>query len=153
MKNGGHYLKVNALLDDASSKSYISSGVASSLGLQGEHRKLNVTVLNGEVARIDSMTVEVELSSTNGQVNRKLKVDTVERVTGDTVVTDWRSDAAQWPHLKDIPFPQLGYSKGIDMIIGLDQSDLHVSQCDISGLQGEPAARLTPLGWTCISAP
>ncbi|CAG2211582.1 unnamed protein product [Mytilus edulis] len=41
----------------------------------------------------------------------------------------------------------------VDMLIGLDYPDLHYSYRDIRGKPGEPIARLTPLGWTCIGDP
>lgn len=56
-------------------------------------------------------------------------------------------------HLKEINFPKLGPKPKIDMLIGLDYSDLHYSYRDIRGKPGEPVARLTPLGWTCICNP
>ena len=36
------------------------------------------------------------------------------------------------------------------MLIGLDCTDLHFSLQDIRGEPGQPIARLTPLGWTCV---
>ena len=36
LKNGDQSLKVNALLDDASTKTYVNSDVAAQLGLQGK---------------------------------------------------------------------------------------------------------------------
>ena len=39
----------------------------------------------------------------------------------------------------------------LDILIGLDHVDLHYSYRDIRGKPGEPIARLTPLGCTCIS--
>ena len=40
----------------------------------------------------------------------------------------------------------------MDVLIGLDCSDLHFSVKDVRGNPGEPVARLTPLGWTCVGA-
>ena len=40
----------------------------------------------------------------------------------------------------------------MDLLIGLDYADLHYSFKDIRGEPGEPIARLTPLGWTCVGA-
>lgn len=39
------------------------------------------------------------------------------------------------------------------MLIGVDQADLLYSLKDVKGRSGEPIARLTPLGWTCIGNP
>ena len=38
------------------------------------------------------------------------------------------------------------------MMIGIDYAELHYSIKDICGQPGEPVARLTNLGWTCIGA-
>ena len=38
----------------------------------------------------------------------------------------------------------------VDVLIGLDFADLHYSLRDIRFASGQPIARLTPLGWTCI---
>ena len=39
----------------------------------------------------------------------------------------------------------------MDLLIGVDNSDLHYSRADIRGVTGGPIARLGPLG--CIGAP
>ena len=39
------------------------------------------------------------------------------------------------------------------MLIGIDYAELHFSIRDVRGQPGEPVARLTPLGWTCIGSP
>lgn len=48
LKNGNRAIKVNALLDEASTKTYINADVASEHGLQGISRKVTVNVLNGQ---------------------------------------------------------------------------------------------------------
>ena len=42
-------LKVNTLLDDASTKTYVNADVAAELGLQGHPQRVNVGVLNGHL--------------------------------------------------------------------------------------------------------
>ena len=49
LKNGSRRLKVNALLDDASTKTYLNADVAAELGLKGHPQKVSVSVLNGQV--------------------------------------------------------------------------------------------------------
>ena len=46
LKNGNVKLFVNALLDDASTKSYINDDVAAELGLHGELQQFTVSALN-----------------------------------------------------------------------------------------------------------
>ena len=49
LKSGNRKLKVNALLDDTSTKTYVNADVAAELGLQGHPQRVNVSVLNGAV--------------------------------------------------------------------------------------------------------
>ena len=54
LKNGNKRLKVNALLDDASTKTYINANVAAEIGLQGELKRVNVSVLNGQLKSFET---------------------------------------------------------------------------------------------------
>ena len=52
---------------------------------------------------------------------------------------------------EDFPVP---FKKPIvDVLIGLDCLDIHFATEEVRGRPGEPVARLTPLGWTCIGNP
>ena len=51
---------------------------------------------------------------------------------------------------KGITFHKLGSRPIVDILIGLDSADLHYSFKDVRGEPGQPIARLTPLGWTCV---
>ena len=64
--------------------------------------------------------------------------------------TDWNAYAKMCPYLKGLAFYRLGSTSIVDTLIGLDCSDLHFSVKDVWGNPGESAARLTPLGWTCV---
>ena len=62
----------------------------------------------------------------------------------------WRELAPEWKHLRDVKFPQAPKRKTVDLLIGMDHADLHAAIREIYGKPGEPIARLTPLGWTCV---
>ena len=47
LKNSNRRIKVNALLDEASTKTYLNADVAAGLGLQGHPQSVTVNVLNG----------------------------------------------------------------------------------------------------------
>ena len=102
LKNGDKQVKVNALLDDASSKSYVNAHIVKKLELQGYPQQVKVGVLNGGIHELDSMSVDVELHSVDGKLSRNAMVYTAEAVTGDMTVIDWKQKAKQWPHLKDL---------------------------------------------------
>ena len=74
LKNGERSLKINALLDDASTKSYINADVAAELGLQGRTQKMTVNVLNGQVETFETKPINVELTSITGNVSTMVRV-------------------------------------------------------------------------------
>ena len=153
LKCGNRTITVNALMDDASSRSYINSDIAAQLGLEGIPQRLTVQVLNNNQATLDSSTVDFVIESIDGKISRQMSAYTTKRVTGNLKVVNWNKHKGKWSHLKEIHFPQSGPRVIVDILIGVDQSDLHCSLQDIGGGSGEPIARLTPLGWTCIGGP
>ena len=129
---------------------YVNASLAAELGLRGEIQKVAVSVLNGEVETFNTMPVEVTLESEDGQLTTTLMALTTDGVTGDLKAVNWKQASTRWPHLQGIPFPRLGRQTTVDILIGIDHADLHYSIRDVRGQHGEPIARLTPLGWTCI---
>ena len=68
-------------------------------------------------------------------------------------VLNWNLYKTKWKHLERIKFPQVGPRPIVDLLIGVDQADLLYSLEDVRRRPGEPIARLTQLGWTCIGNP
>ena len=66
--SGKRRLKVNALLDDASSRTYLNGDIAAELGLQGRPHEITVKVLNDNKERLDTTVVEFMISSCDGKV-------------------------------------------------------------------------------------
>ena len=129
---------------------YINTDVASEPGLQGISRKVTVNVLIGQTETVETMPVDVELESLDGSVSKTVSAFTTERFTGSLEAIDWIKHANKWPHLRGIQFPKPGSHPLVDILIGVDHVDLHYSFKDVKGRPGEPVARLTPLGWTCV---
>ena len=153
LTNGGRSLKINALLDDASTKTYVNADVAAELGLQGRTEKVTVNVLNGQAESFNTKPVSVELKSVTGSLSLIVNAYTVDRVTGNMHVVDWNKYKKQWPHLRNIDFPSSTRRPIVDMLIGLDCADLLYAIEEVRGRPGEPISRLTPLGWSCIGKP
>ena len=153
LRNGGRSLKVNALLDDASTKTYVNADVAAELGLQGKTERVTVNVLNGQVETFDTRPVDVTVESVTGDAKFEVTAYTANRVTGTMSAFDWTQYAQRWPHLQRINFPKIAKRPHVDVLIGLDCADLHCAVQEVRGRPGEPIARLTPLGWTCIGKP
>ena len=153
VKNGKLRKTINALLDDASTKTYINGDVAAALNIRGEMKKVTVKVLNNTIETFDTMPVQFDAESVDGNFKMKINASTMNKVTGNMEAVNWKEHANKWDHLKDIEFPDLGKRPKVDMLIGMDHADVHFSFKDVKGKPGEPIARLTPLGWTCIGSP
>ena len=154
LKSGNRRVEVNALLDDASTKTYLNSDVAAELGLQGNCQRVTVNVLNGRTETFETMPVEFEIESLDGSFVRRISAFTTDRVTGNLCIIDWGKESEKWKHLQGIQFPKQSTARLIvDILIGVDCLDLHFSYENVQGLPGEPIARRTPLGWTCIGNP
>ena len=53
-------MSVNALLDDASTKTYINTDMTNELSLKGKTEKVTVHVLNGQLETFETMPVNFE---------------------------------------------------------------------------------------------
>ena len=153
LTSGKRKVKVNALLDDGSSKTYLSSDIAAELELEGSPHELTVNVLNDNQEKFETTVIKFTISSLNGTVSKLASAYTTERVTGNMEVVNWRWYQSKWKHLQGIEFPQVGPRTTVDLFIRVDQPDLLYSLKDVKGRPGEPITRLTPLGWTCIGNP
>ena len=56
-------------------------------------------------------------------------------------------------HWEDIQFPEPSSKKYVDILLGIDYPQFHTSIKEVKGKNGDPIARLTPLGWTCVGQP
>ena len=153
LKNGDRPMKVNALLDDASTKTYVNADVAAELGLQDKTEKVTVNVLNGQVETFETRPVDIELESVAGDVKLGVTACTATRVTGTMSAFDWSQYTQRWSHLRHINFPRIAKRPVVDVLIGLDCADLHCAIPEVRGRPGEPIARLMSLGWTCVGNP
>ena len=97
------------------------------------------------------MLVKIEIESVNGDFGKVVEMNMCpHQVTSAYKVEDWNETKKKWPHLHQCEFPKPAQNGLEDMLIGVDNADLHYSKVDVHGPPGSPIARLGPLGWTCI---
>lgn len=94
LKSGNRSLKVNALLDDGSTRTYVNANVAAELGIQGELR-MTVNVLNNNAETFDTMSVQLGIKSTDGRLKKTTETQTVKNVTGSLKVVNWEIEATK----------------------------------------------------------
>ncbi len=61
LETGNRQLTVNALLDDASTRSYVNADIAVELGIKGNTEKVNVNLLNGKMESFETVPVDLQL--------------------------------------------------------------------------------------------
>ena len=87
----GKKIKVNAVLNDASTVSNVNEEVAGALGLSATYEKVLVNVLSENVETFDSTPVRFTLESCDGNLKVPLKALTCpRRVTGRCKIFDWQ---------------------------------------------------------------
>ena len=110
--------------------------------------------MNNEVETFQSMPVKLTIESVDGQFAKEINVKTCPKnVTGNYTVEGRSQSKDAWEHLKNCEFAKPAKDGFVDLLIGVDNVDLHYSRADIRGATGGPIARLGPLGWTCVGAP
>ena len=155
MKANGRKVKINAILDDASNETFLNEEVAGALGLQEPFHKVQVHVLNDTVETFQAMSLKIEIESVDGRFSKEISIKTCpQKVTGNYRVVNWSEYQNKWSHLTQCSFAKPANDGVVDLLIGIDNSELHYSHVDLraGGENGGPITRLGPLGWSCIGA-
>ena len=145
----GKQRQVNALLDDGSDSTYVRSEIVQSLGLTVQNKPLCISTITEKDTEVDSGLVQIVIESLNGETRRKLGARTLRNLCDNLRPPDWNKLKTKWKHLEEITFPKLENRK-IDILIGSDHPELTLALEEKIGKPGEPVARKTPLGWTCV---
>ena len=143
--NGHERRRVVALLDPASSASYVKEEVAKQLRLNGPSHRLEASVIGG--ANVSGMrhNVKVTLESVEGGLTADFDAWVMPTVTGTVTLVPWREPAGKWRNLQDLPFAKVEVGDEIDLLVGLNAIDLHSVLDERHGEPGDPIARKTPL--------
>ena len=131
IKANGKRIKVNAVLDDASNETFLNEEVSGYLGLSGKWQDVQVHVLNDAVETFKSIPLQVEIESTDRQFSKEINVITwPHEVTGNYRVVNWNQYQKVWPHLRPCNFPTPAKKTFVDLLIGVDNPELHFSVVD-----------------------
>ena len=147
---GKKRIKINAFLDDGSDTSYIRSEVVTALGIQADDKELTLSTLTDRNVRVKSKFVNIEISGLEEDTKRRIDVWTMEELCSGMSVPDWSRHQQSWEHLKGLQFHKVPGRKTVDILIGADHPELALALEERMGEPGEPVARRTPLGWTCV---
>ena len=144
----GSTVSVRALLDSASSASFVSERLVKSLCLPRLHQTTTISGVAG--LRRSSLNALTNLSILSSQATRKFNITAivVPRVTCDLPVHPV-SFGSTWNHLKDLPLadPSFGRPGRIDLLLGVDIFTAALLNGRRVGPPGTPTAFETVFGW------
>ena len=69
----------------------------------------------------------------------------LQKVTGNYRVVNWTKLQNKWPHLIQCSFAKAANNGLIDLLVGIDNAELHYSHVDLGWKSGGPIARLGQL--------
>ena len=146
--NGRHAL---ALLDTGSTNTFLSEHLAEQLGLEGSRHKYTMSTMSAMGASVSSKCVSINVASTDGafcqQIHNVLVVPSIPARYPPVSV-----DIAQYSHLSDIPIPHITPGERVDLLIGMDNSQLLIplEYRRSSHTPSEPFAARSVFGW-CLN--
>ena len=147
----GSSIESRALLDSASSISFVSERLAQAVCLQRFRRDAKIHGVEGlsHDSHSQSFTnlVISPMQESTKEINVKAVI--VPRVSVIYPVNLFRSCKADWSHLADLTLadPYFGRPGKIDLLLGVEVFSAVVRQGRRSGMPGSPSAFETDFGW------
>ena len=142
--------RARALLDPASSVSFVSERLAQHLRLSRRHHSSLISGIGGETMRTTShgsVDLHVKSTHTNGRL-LKLEALVLPKITSNLPSSRVTFDT-RWKHLSGLELadPEFGTPGCIDMLLGVDIFNRTVLYGRRYGPSGTPSAFKTSFGW------
>ena len=149
----GTTIKVRALLDSASSSSFISERLAQNICISRSYHKVTISGVAGLTSTSPRRPITTVKISPVASPDRQLTITAVivPRVTCDLPLGPV-SFSKDWTHLDDITLadPNFGCPGRIDLLLGVDVYADSVLQGRRYGPPGSPVAFKTIFGWVLV---
>jgi hypothetical protein len=154
-KKRGTNVKTVVLIDSGSSVTCIDKDFALEHNLQILGRREGMTLhMLQRIVKLpeDQFQVELQLSSVDQGCTKNITAWTVKNLAGHTAVVDWSERKKQFPHLKNIKFPEMPEDSTIKIVMGVDNTALYAAVKIVPNDENDtdPIAIKLLLGWTCV---
>ena len=153
--SGNNYVKTVALLDTGSTMTAIDEDFAfnNNLKIIGKRDGQEVYVID-RLVKMKGFQYQVELtvSSVDKDTSTQIEAWTIKNLVQNCGIVDWSERKNDFPHLRQINFPQLPENPKITILFGCNVTRMFKSTKTIADEdnQGGPIAMRTFLGWTCV---
>ena len=145
----GHQMIARALLDPASTASFITERAAQHLKLRREKQEISVSGIGGTQCLTQShAVVNVNLKSVQNSMSlHSVQAIVLSSLTKHLPITS--VPKGDWPHLSSLELadPEFNVSKPIDVLLDVDVYQNILKPGLIHGPKGTPAAQNTIFGW------
>ncbi len=151
----GHNIKTVNLIDSGSSVTCIDEDFAleHNLRILGKREGITLHMLE-RIVKLpeDQLHVELQLSSIEPGCTKNITAGTVKNLAQHTAVVDWSKRKKQFPHLKDIKFPEMPEDSTIKIIMGVDNTALYAPVKIVPNDENDkdPIGIKLSLGWACV---
>ena len=139
----GNTITRSIMLDEGSDLTLIREGLAEKLQLGGTKEALRLSGVTGRNSTVQSRMVRIRLNIEGREV--VIKAASVPNICGPLPEINWPEEKKQWDHLQDLPLTETGGR--VDILLGVDHADLMLATEYRMGVQNEPCAIKTNLGW------
>ncbi len=151
ISNGSTELSTTALLDGGSEATLITQHLADVLSLNSKASNVWLRTFHGEDPAVPTRQVSFILSSSDGsQVFRIRVAYIVDSLHIAQRTIDWPKLKKQWIHLSDLPLNGFD-SSAVGILVGANvPGALRQLEMRLPSTETDPAAVLTPFGWTVM---
>jgi hypothetical protein len=126
-------------VDEGSNTTLFRDGFVRQVGASGDKMILNVSGVGDHHNQYSSELVQLEVETVT------LKGYTLSAVASTSPPVDWEEVKSRFPYLRDLPLASSG--RRPDILLGLDHAHLLLGTEFRGGLEGQPIASKTKVGW------
>ena len=88
-------------------------------------------MLSDTVKTLQSMPIKIEIESVDGRFSKEISAKTCQqKVTGNYRVVNWNDHQNIWLHLTQCNFPKPANDGLVDLLVDIDNAELHYSHVD-----------------------
>lgn len=146
---GGNQVKGNLLFDDGSDTTLVSEAFVRKLGLRGKKTTLNISGVGGKEKKRTSSQVTLCVKTPEGDAEHvNLTAWSLPKICQPVETVPWPKIKTKWKHLENVNLKAVGGE--IDILLGLDHTDLLVPLDVKMGEPRKPIAKRTTFGWMAV---
>ena len=125
-------MNINAILDDGSTQSFINQDIAEFIGLDDSNiEQMDIDMLNNNRSTLLTQEISFEIQNITTKSSFEMLACTTENVCGNLKAVNWNNHKYNFPHLSEVLFNTPVNRGKIDLLIGLDYTNLHASLSEI----------------------